>query len=169
MFNRICAGLLFAAVLPFILAACGSAGSPGNPLAGPLGIRQALAAIKGEFSSTPGRDGIRYSKQQDAVDTVLEQTPGARRDNLPEDVLAQLVDCLDDASPSSSVFADQPSPLGWVCYATLTGFVYHEETDEQGDITSWAGYPELPASSQAMQTAKSAWQRVLADQTYAYY
>jgi len=129
-------------------------------------LKQALATIEGRFGWRPEANAHDYSKWEELINAALAQSPGAERDNPPESLLAELVDCFDDSSPSSSIFRDQTIPLGWVCYAALTGLVYHEEVDENGDITRWDGYPKFPASLQDMKAAKAAWQKVLIKKTY---
>jgi hypothetical protein len=151
-----------------IAAGCASLGSgPAAPSVS--AIRQALGKIDGEFSRLAWDDEYRYTRRGQAVQAVLAQTPGASRDDLPKAVLMELVDCLDDATPSASLYAQRPAPLGWVCHSALTSFVYHEEVDAEGDITGWDGYPGFPATPQAMQAAKTAWREVLMRGTYLNY
>ena len=124
--------------------------------------------IDGSFGLRFGEPGFsNYSKRQELIDAALAQSPDAVRDDPLENLLTELIDCFDD--PSASVFQDQPVPLGWVCYSALTGLVYHEETDEEGDITQWDGDPEFPATLQNMNAAKAAWQKVLREKTYLSY
>jgi hypothetical protein len=130
-------------------------------------LKQALAGIDGRFSWRSEANVHAYSKWQELTDAALAQSPGAQRENPPESVLAELVECLSDSSLSASVFGDRPIPLGWVCYAALTGLIYHEETDKEGDIVQhWDGYPKFPASPQDMEAAKVAWRKVLAEKAY---
>jgi len=164
MFTHLNIKALLYGVFFLVLSACVSTGESSNQ---PSALRQALAAVKGHFDWRSEHNSHSYTDRQELRDVVLAQSPGAQRDDLPESVLAELVDCLDDSSPSASVFRDQPIPLGWVCYAALRGFVYHEETDEDGDIVQhWDGYPMFPASLQDMKAAKAAWQKVLIEKTY---
>ena len=164
MFTHLSIKPLLYGVFFLVLSACVSTGESSNHSSI---LKQALAAIDGHFGWRSEQNAHDYSKWEELIDTVLAQSPGAQRDNLPESVLAELVDCFDDTSPSASVLGDQPIPLGWVCYAALTGFIYHEETDEEGDIVQhWDGYPVFPASLQDMKAAKAAWQKVLIEKTY---
>jgi len=143
---------------------CMSTKEPSNNQSSAL--KQALAKIEGHFDWKPDANAHTYTKWEEIINAALAQSPSADRDNPPESLLAELVDCFDDSSPSSSIFRDQNIPLGWVCYAALTGLVYHEEIDEKGDITQWDGYPKFPATQQDMKAAKAAWQKVLIKKTY---
>ncbi|MDR1849447.1 MAG: hypothetical protein LBQ75_05350 [Zoogloeaceae bacterium] len=154
-------------VLFCVLTACAATGVLNRQ---PSALKQAVAAVDGSFGLRFGRPSFsNYSKREKLIGIVLAQLPGTGRDDPPDNLLAELIDCFDDPSPSASVFQDQPVPLGWVCYSALTGLVYHEETDEEGDITEWDGYPEFPATLQDMKAAKTAWQKVLREKTYLSY
>jgi len=156
-----------ACLLAFTVAGCFSAAKPDT--VDPTKLRESLSATDGRFSWSPEQNHYVYSKRQALVDAVIAQTPNAARDRLPEGALAGLADCIDDASPSASVLADKPAPLGWVCHAALTSFIYHEEVDAEGDVVpNWAGYPALPATPSDMQAAKAAWQKVLQTRQYSF-
>jgi hypothetical protein len=132
-------------------------------------LKQSLAAFQGRFDTLPGHGEYQYSRRKELIDLVLAHTPGAQRDRLSAAILSELVDCLDDPSPSASMFGEQTVPVGWVCHAALTGFVYHEAVDADGDIApAWVGYPSLPASPQDMQAAKSAWEKVISGKQYRF-
>jgi hypothetical protein len=170
MFHFLGCKILRYGVFILALSAVACASSPTLSNGGDLSmLKQSLAAIKGRFNWLPDHGYYEYSQRQELIDLVLAQTPGARRDHLSVETLSGLVDCLDDSSLSVSVFADKPVPVGWVCHATLTGFVYHEEVDADGDIVpDWAGYPSLPASPQDMRAAKSAWKKAISSKQYSF-
>jgi hypothetical protein len=75
-------------------------------------LKQVLAAVDGHFDWSYKSNTHDYSKWQELIDVVLAQSPGAQKSNLPESVLAELVDCFYDSSPSNSVFRDKPIPPG---------------------------------------------------------
>jgi hypothetical protein len=152
----------------FILAltACSQSEKQDSPAPAASDLKQALSVIEGEFARYANQDGLYYTKQNEARDTVIALSPQMQGDTLPDNRIAELIDCIDDPSPSLSKFEGNFAPVGWVCHFTLRGFVIHEETDAEGDITSWDGYPQFPASQQEMRAAKSAWQKVFADKTY---
>ena len=150
-----------------------------------------LVEINGTFVQTYDQIGYVYSKRQELRNAVLaagqkNKLPEITPTELPESMLAELVDCIDDVSLSSSVisfedrppppavYRDSPAPLGWVCHAALTAFVSHTMTNED-EITRqigrphWIGYLHLPSSPTDMQAAKLAWQKVLAEKTYFYH
>jgi hypothetical protein len=150
------------------VVACTESFAPDNELDPPT-LKQSLAALQGRFDKLPDNDDYIYSRHQELIDIVLAHTPGARRDFLAAETLLEFVDCLDEQSPSASMFGNQTVPLGWVCHAALTGFVYHEEVDADGDIVpAWAGYPSFPPSRQEMQAAKSAWEKVIFEKQYRF-
>ena len=78
----------------------------------------------------------------------------------PVAFLSELAACIDDETPSSVTLQGQRVPLGFLCYAALDRHVYHEETDENGDLIhtwpgdfvpseGWARLPEVKAAWQA--------------------
>ncbi|MDR2924890.1 MAG: hypothetical protein LBU76_02920 [Azoarcus sp.] len=157
---------LLCGVFFFVLSACMPTGELNNKSSA---FKQSLAAVDGHFNWRSKSNTHDYSKWQELRSVVLAQSPSTQRNNLPENVLAELVDCFDDPSPSASTFRNNSAPLGWVCYAALTGFVYHEETNKEGDIVQhWDGYPIFPASPQNMKAAKAAWQKVIIEKTYLF-
>jgi hypothetical protein len=158
----------FLLCVAFILAltACSQSENQNSPAPAASDLKQALSVIEGEFLRYPNQDGLYYTKQQEARDTVIALSPQMQEDRLPDTRIAELIDCIDDPSPSLSKFEDNFAPVGWICHFTLRGFVIHEETDAEGDITSWDGYLQFPASQQELRTAKSAWQKVFAEKTY---
>jgi len=144
-----------------------------EPARQPSALMRALAKVDGRLERrSENNHRTYYTKRQELIDAALAQFPGAERDNPPEDLLAELVDCFDDLSDSNFRMAYLPYggdfhiPLGWVCHAALTGLVYHEEVEAEGDITRWDGYPDFPATLREMKAAKAAWQKVLREKTY---
>ncbi|GHU39982.1 hypothetical protein AGMMS50289_00790 [Betaproteobacteria bacterium] len=141
-------------------------------LRGQSSLKRALMQIEGRFDWQPDRNAYVYSRRVALGREVRFTLPFEKMEDerLPAEMLAELVDCLDDTSPSSSTLNDQPVPLGWVCHAALTAFINHEEVDAEGDIApGWAGYPALPASPQTMSAAKTAWQKVITNKQYTFY
>ncbi|MDR2092816.1 MAG: hypothetical protein LBP58_05820 [Azoarcus sp.] len=126
------------------------------------GIRDALAAVEGEFVQRP--EGVFYSNNAALVDAVKSAagTPTAR-------TLSALADCMRCERETKSVFRGSPVPLSWVCYQAMENFAYYEKTDGTGDIVPWPGYVDLPASREALGEAGKAWKEVISTRTWLWH
>lgn len=143
-------------------------------------LKWSLKKIEGRFDWLPEQNAYAYaytyaytySKPQELERSVHAHFPLAQQEEaqLPAALLAELVDCLDDTLPTESTFNDQPVPVGWLCHAALTKFIYPEVTAAGGDVApDWAGNLKLPASPpQSMGEVKAAWRQVISSKQYKY-
>jgi uncharacterized protein YecT (DUF1311 family) len=130
-------------------------------------LRQTLAAVEGRFDWLPEQNTYDYTNRQELSAAAQSGISFSADFEMPAARLVELVDCLDDTTPSASTFNDQPAPLGWVCHAALTEFVYPEETGAKSNSAlDWVGNLKLPASEQTMREVKAAWQQVIARGRY---
>jgi len=93
----------------------------------------------------------------------MSTTIGSADDQIVRD----LVDCLDDATPSATTLKGDRVPVGVVCYEALSQIVYYEPTEPNGDIARWwPGHVEPTATLSQLQEAKRAWADVLKKKAY---
>ncbi len=79
----------------------------------------------------------------------------------------QLVECLDDQTPSATTLKGQQVPTGVLCREALGQIIYYEATGPNGDIAAkWPGNIAPTATGADLQAAKRAWQEVVAKKLY---
>ncbi|MDR1462463.1 MAG: hypothetical protein LBI68_04910, partial [Azoarcus sp.] len=127
------------------------------------GIEDSLAAIEGEFVQRP--EGVFYSHNSALADAVKS----GEHEKLPEQTLLALANCMKNERAAKSTYRGNPVPLSLVCYQAIGNFAYYEKTDETGDIVSWPGYVDLPASQEAFRQAGEAWKEVIEARVYLWH
>jgi hypothetical protein len=84
-----------------------------------------------------------------------------------EDAVASLLNCMGAETPTAATFAGKQLLLGHLCKAVLDLAVYHEATDQRGDIAgNWPGYTTFEASHAELLGAQKAWRTVVARRQY---
>ena len=122
---------------------------------GPSSLRTELAEVEGVYK------GDEFEPREQ-VEAILV-------DHNRDDVVSQLIACLDDAQSSRTLYAGKPVPVGIVCYEALKQTVTHEPTDENGDVAAtWAGELTPRSSVEEMRAAKTAWTSVVANNEYSF-
>ncbi|VAX05477.1 hypothetical protein MNBD_GAMMA26-1575 [hydrothermal vent metagenome] len=153
MVNILC---LMTAVIS--LAACTS----NTVVEGKIPFLEKLSKAKGEFVWNAKLTRHIYSKME-----VIEKIAAPEN---PDELVAVLVNCIDDATPSNSILNGKNVSLGVICYQALSQTAYYESTDSTGDIkTLWSGHILPTASSAELQRAKHAWVDVVNSKSYILY
>jgi hypothetical protein len=115
-------------------------------------LTHALGEVTGTYVWRDDLDRYDYSEK-----LKLEEIVSDRRQ---EDVVAALVECLDDPSLSRSLIEGRQVAVGLVCYQALTQQVYYEPTAPDGDIAvEWPGHVSPKATPDEMRAAKGAWRQ----------
>lgn len=123
-------------------------------------LKHAIAAVRGTYT-IPADGSPRYSAH-----AQLEQIVSQR---APRVALEELVECLDDTTPSHSTYAGTAVAVGVICHEAITVLAYHEPVAADGDIAQhWSGHVVPTATPDELKAAKHAWQRVLEKMTYHY-
>lgn len=153
------ASAVFSALLLCLAAGCDSSQQSASPKG--TDLEQALSAVEGRY--TLRREQGKYSYSEKArLEEILSAQPR-------EAVVAKLVECLDNPSPSRSTLEGKPVALGIICYEALTQMVYYEPTAPNGDVAAdWAGFLSPQASPEQMRAAKQAWIKVLESKAFIY-
>lgn len=147
---------LAATVVALALTACSTA--PSAQSAG-TAIRATLSRVSASYEWSNEAKRYRFSDK-----AALERLVGTADDQMVRD----LVDCLDDATPSATTLKGNRVPVGLVCYEALTQIVYYEPTEPSGDIAKqWPGHIEPTATLTQLQAAKRAWTEVVKKKAYS--
>ena len=109
-----------------------------------------LKSVRGELVREEGRFRL-----------AVQLPTYSRPSGDPVAFLSELVACIDNETPSGVTLGGQYVPLGFLCYMALERHVYHEETDENGDLVStWPGdfvpsdgWMRLPDAQEAWEAA----------------
>jgi len=135
------------------------AAQPTSPVrAETTSIRSKLAVLTGSFQWNEEMKAYVYSDKR-----AIEPIVGAATDEIVRD----LVDCLDDSQPSQSTLKGQRVAVGVVCYEALTQIVYYEPTTAKGDIaSSWPGHIDPTAKADQLGAAKREWRDVVDKKAY---
>ena len=152
------ARVLIVVVLASLLACTNYSAAPP---AGDADLRDTLSAVEGEFT---WNDEVRQYVFSDKLrlDEIISS-------GNPELVLAALVDCLDDLSPSASRLDGKKVAVGIICYEALTLLTYYEATAPGGDIArDWPGHISPTATGGELRAAKEAWSQVLKEDRYVF-
>ena len=150
-------GLLFILAVT-ALAACASSSTPSTDVP----ILQKLSNIEGEFIWNERLKRYVYSEME-LIENAL--APIARNE-----LIAILVNCIDNPSSSNSTLNGKHTPLGVVCYQALSQTAYYEATDSTGDIKSrWSGHVLPTANANELREAKRAWLEVINSNSYILY
>ena len=145
---------LLVAGLVLALTACSTAPSAQSGTA----IRATLSRVSASYEWSAASKRYRFSDK-----ATLERLVGSAGDQIVRD----LVDCLDDTTPSATTLKGGLVPVGVVCYEALTQIVYYEPTEPSGDIAKrWPGHIEPTATPIQLQEAKRAWTEVLRKKAY---
>ncbi len=123
-------------------------------------LKQAIAAVLGTYT-IPADGSPRYSAHTQLDELVSQRAPDV--------ALEELVECLDDTTPSRSTYAGTAVAVGVICHEAITVLAYHEPVAADGDIAQhWAGDVMPTATPDALKAAKHAWRQVLENMTYHY-
>ena len=121
-------------------------------------LRSALAQVRGSYEWNDDLKKYVFSEQgaiEKLVDAASDQT------------IRDLVNCLDDVSPSRTTLKGQPVPVGVICHQALSQIIYYEPTTTNGDLAGqWPGHLEPTATAADLAAAKSAWSDVVEKKAY---
>jgi hypothetical protein len=121
-------------------------------------VRAALSRVSASYEWNAASKRYRFFDK-----AALERLVGSADDQIVRD----LVDCLDDGTPSATLLKRAPVPVGVVCYEALNQIVYYEPTEPSGDIAQrWRGHIDPTATLIQLQEAKRAWTEVLQKKAY---
>lgn len=130
-----------------------------TPTSDAAALQRAIAEVPGAYRIAADGSRARYSSLARLNEIVSRQPP--------ETALRELVDCLDDSTPSRSTYAGKTVPVGVICYEAITVLAYHEPVDADGDIAPhWPGDVPPTATVEELEAAERAWRQVLKDKTY---
>ena len=113
------------------------------------GLRAALTHAAGAFEWSDATRSYVFTDK-----AAIEKLVGKGSDQQ----IRELVDCLDDETPSRATLNGQPVPVGVMCYQALSQTIYYEPTAKDGDLAAdWPGHLEPTATPQELAAAKRAW------------
>lgn len=132
-----------------------------TPTSDAAALQRAIAEVPGVYRIEADGARARYSSLA-RLNEIVSHKP-------PETALRELIDCLDDTTPSRSTYAGKAVPVGVICYEAISVLAYHEPVDADGDIAPhWPGDVPPTATVEELQAAERAWRRVLKDKTYIF-
>ena len=141
------------------LVACNGVTDP--PSAVEPGVRKSLSNIEGQYLWNSELERYVFSDKLKLEEIISSGNQ--------EQTLLELVDCLDDLSPTKARLDEKSVVLGVVCYEALTQLAYYEATTPEGDIAGeWEGNISPNATSEELRAAKRAWHNVLREKKYIF-
>jgi hypothetical protein len=138
--------------------ATGTAAAPLPQADVPSSVQAKLGAVRGSYKWNEDTKRYLFSDKQ-----AIEGIVGAATDQIVRD----LVNCLDDRRPAQATLKGERVSVGIVCYEALTQIVYYEPPARNGDIAStWSGHIEPTATGDQLAEAKRAWNDVIDKKAY---
>lgn len=121
-------------------------------------VRSRLSRLAGRYEWNEGVRGYVFTDKSAIADIVGEGSDAT---------INELVECLDDGTPSAATLEGRRLPTGVLCREALGQIVYYESTGPNGDIAArWPGNIGPTATTDELAAAKRVWREVIAKKLY---
>jgi hypothetical protein len=121
-------------------------------------VRNALSRLAGRYEWNDDVRGYVFTDKSAIADIVGEGGDAT---------IDELVECLDDGTPSATTVEGKRVSTGVLCREALGQIVYYESTGPNGDIAArWPGNIGPTATNEELAAAKRAWREVVTRKLY---
>jgi hypothetical protein len=161
--------LRWAWLLAFTVTPLGGCSSPAQE---PATVQQSAAAQQQDESTLTtalAKVGGAYEWNEELKRFVFSDKPAIDKlvEPATDATIRDLVQCLDDKTPSATTLKDEHVAVGVLCHEALGLIVYYEAAAPNGaPDANWPGYVEPTATAEELAAAKRAWSEVVERRAY---